>query len=648
MISGFFFRLMLALPPALMCGLQNNDLFVPICTLLLLIPFLLTKKRLSATILHCAMLIILAASFAFLPVLTGSSATGTNYSDLRFFLPLCCYCAALFLYLDNVLPACITEIIVFLLLARPGVPVNSLFRSGMIPENIFFAIVVFISAAAAILLFSEKAPGNKNAIRLRFTLLLLPLPVLMIYFNHLYRENFRLFRSWDLRGKFYALRQYNKPEYINRGESDLNRPFRRDPEFKKRILLYAESETAPGYLKSNTFERYRRGIWSKPYAVGEELTGSLKDYTSVFMLSAEPELAENQKTITVYPVEYGLFNHVPLPENCYSVELVAEKVSQMPWGDLTPWKWDKRAAYTAKYAAGNTPGARELVLPDEKCLYVPRSLRYPLSRLLGNQGGILDGPPIQNDRELAMRVVAFLQSNYKYSLTPPDPGQNRYNRHHDPIFRFLFADKAGHCELFASACTMLLRSAGLHARYVTGFVCRRKLADTENIWVSTGFDSHAWTEVYLPDERRWIRVDATPYSDSMEIVVEDATLQNRFTLLKNKIIAYFRNGRFLNLWDNIEEHPWQYLLLLPIAALLVFLLVLTGRRRKKNYAPKVSRTKRLAAKVFLKQTRKVMRKTGIRRKKDETFREWLARLDETSRNELLPALHQYEKQRFSD
>ena len=92
MTSGFLFRLLLILPAALLCGLQNNNLFVPLCSLLLLIPFLLTQKRLSATVLHCALLTLPAASLAFLPLFLSGAASGGIFSDLRFFLPMHHHC----------------------------------------------------------------------------------------------------------------------------------------------------------------------------------------------------------------------------------------------------------------------------------------------------------------------------------------------------------------------------------------------------------------------------------------------------------------------------------------------------------------------------------------------------------------------------
>lgn len=641
MTSGFLFRLLLILPAALLCGLQNNNLFVPLCSLLLLIPFLLTQKRLSATVLHCALLTLPAASLAFLPLFLSGAASGGIFSDLRFFLPMCCYCAALFLYLDNAMPACITGLIVFLLLVRPGVPVNTLIPKGSGLMDLLFPVAVFFSASAAILLFSEKTAGGRNAMRLCVLLLLLPLPFFMVLLNKGYQTNYKTLRSWNLRGLYFSLLQRDTG-YGNRNESDISQPVQRDPEFENRILFYVESEEMPAYLKSHTFVNYKRSTWYNPYAVSEELTFETKDYTSVYSLTEKPEGAASG-SLTVYPADEELFDNVPVPENAHTLELVAEKTLRSPWGDLMPIQWDRNAAYTVHFFRD---GKNITSMPPEgkECLSIPPYLYRPLFRLLSDANGIFAtmGTP-RNDRETAMTIAAWLQQNYIYSLEPPDETRNRYR---DPIFRFLFSTKKGHCELFASACTMLLRSAGLPAKYVTGFVCRRKLDD--GLWYSTGFDSHAWTEVYLPDEQRWITLDATPGSGDMEIVITPASFRDRFFLLKSKIAAYFRNGRFLNWWDGITQHPWQYLLFLPLPVLIVLAVIYRKRRHRKTLTLKLEKHKRLAAKSFLKLAKKTMRKSGIKRKKNETFREWINRLEETDRTQLLPALREYEKKRFSD
>jgi protein-glutamine gamma-glutamyltransferase len=74
------------------------------------------------------------------------------------------------------------------------------------------------------------------------------------------------------------------------------------------------------------------------------------------------------------------------------------------------------------------------------------------------------GPPA----EKAERLERYLIDNYDYTLDLLGrPGG-------EPIDRFLFEDRRGHCEYFASALVLLLRAQGIHARLVTGFPRRRE------------------------------------------------------------------------------------------------------------------------------------------------------------------------------
>src|SRR3989475_543688 len=67
----------------------------------------------------------------------------------------------------------------------------------------------------------------------------------------------------------------------------------------------------------------------------------------------------------------------------------------------------------------------------------------------------------------------------------------------DPIADFLFARRAGHCELFSSAMVLMLRSLGIPARNVTGYFGGRR-TDAGYYAVRAG-DAHSWGERYFPD-----------------------------------------------------------------------------------------------------------------------------------------------------
>ena len=72
---------------------------------------------------------------------------------------------------------------------------------------------------------------------------------------------------------------------------------------------------------------------------------------------------------------------------------------------------------------------------------------------------------------------------------------------------FLEESDTGYCVHFATAATVLLRAAGIPARYVTGYMttCREGQAVTV-----TSEEAHAWVEYYDEDLQAWIVAEPTP------------------------------------------------------------------------------------------------------------------------------------------
>ncbi len=92
----------------------------------------------------------------------------------------------------------------------------------------------------------------------------------------------------------------------------------------------------------------------------------------------------------------------------------------------------------------------------------------------------------------------FNQENFVYTFTPP-PLKG------DTVDQFLFETRAGFCEHYASAFTVMMRMAGVPARVVTGY---QGGLDNGSYWLVRQSDAHAWSEVWLKG-RGWLRVDPT-------------------------------------------------------------------------------------------------------------------------------------------
>lgn len=95
----------------------------------------------------------------------------------------------------------------------------------------------------------------------------------------------------------------------------------------------------------------------------------------------------------------------------------------------------------------------------------------------------------------------YLSSRYAYSLSVQTPPSDV-----DFVAWFLLAERQGYCTYFASAMTVLCRMAGLPARYVEGYLA---VPDGSGTAIVTGWNAHAWTEVYL-NGVGWVAFDATP------------------------------------------------------------------------------------------------------------------------------------------
>ncbi|HTS51213.1 MAG TPA: transglutaminase domain-containing protein, partial [Bryobacteraceae bacterium] len=78
----------------------------------------------------------------------------------------------------------------------------------------------------------------------------------------------------------------------------------------------------------------------------------------------------------------------------------------------------------------------------------------------------------------------------------------------DPLSFFLFHRKKGHCEYFASAMAIMLRTLGIPTRMVTGFQSGiyNPISGSQLIRTS---DAHSWVEAWLP-QRGWTTFDPTP------------------------------------------------------------------------------------------------------------------------------------------
>ena len=117
--------------------------------------------------------------------------------------------------------------------------------------------------------------------------------------------------------------------------------------------------------------------------------------------------------------------------------------------------------------------------------------------------------------EKALAIERWLFENCTYTLTPGTPPEDR-----DFVDYFL-ETRQGYCVYYASAMTVLARSAGLPARYVTGFALKQDPQLNSSIaYVATNATAHAWTEVYFHGIG-WVPFDGTGWNFYEPTIIQE-------------------------------------------------------------------------------------------------------------------------------
>jgi len=159
---------------------------------------------------------------------------------------------------------------------------------------------------------------------------------------------------------------------------------------------------------------------------------------------------------------------------------------------------EKLTSYTVDYGPGSTlanaPAESDLDL-EQLRVGDAEAIRRVVEEL-----GLAD----LEAADVVRRLEMWFLSEFDYTLDRGDPGNGGADA--SSILRdFLFDNRSGHCEYFATATTLLLRAAGVPARYVVGYSVQEQQGE---IFVVRSRHGHAWTTAWV--NGAWMTVDNTP------------------------------------------------------------------------------------------------------------------------------------------
>ena len=250
-------------------------------------------------------------------------------------------------------------------------------------------------------------------------------------------------------------------------------------------------------------------------------------------------------------------------------------------------------------------------VPRETDLRVPAKEAAALARIAGELQ--LKGRPPQE----ALAVVKdYFTRNYSYSTY-----QSARSRAATPLADFLLNTHAGHCEYFATATVLLLRTAGVPARYATGFSVQ-EWSPLEHGYVARLRHAHAWVRVYV--DGAWADFDTTPPVWLAADSADSSVLQPIADLWASLSYRYSR-------WQREDADAGVItaaVLIVPLVVILIWRLLLRNplaAARAASAAPVVARTRPGVDSEFY-QIEAALARGGHARGAHEPLSAWLARL----------------------
>lgn len=390
-----------------------------------------------------------------------------------------------------------------------------------------------------------------------------------------------------------------------------------DPTVVMRVELPDNQETLhePLYLQGAIFDHYDGRRWLNSFHLRQPV-GRRHDGKFV-MTNPRPAATASSHTrqdILMEALDSAVLFGLPTIHSIKGDFLILQKD---PLGGVhLPYSLRRRFQYTVDSTVTTvTPNDRQastLVYPDYITKHFLQLPEYS-PRVEALARSVTQQSPTTFGKISAIKW--HLMSKYQYQL---DVGASLPV---NPVEEFLFDRKTGYCEHYATAMVVMLRSIGIPARLVTGFL------PTDwnvfgNYYTVRQQDAHAWVEVFFP-RSGWVIYDPTPpggaitpsstvalmgrYVDSLRLkwnrVVIQYSFRDQQTIMKEireqsqpartqawgsvtTMLKWMRNWQSWMI-SHIHNLQWQQVVLwIGIITLTLYLLRLLIQRQRWSLKPR--------------------------------------------------------------
>ena len=422
---------------------------------------------------------------------------------------------------------------------------------------------------------------------------------------------------------------------------------------RTRLLFTVRANGAPGYLRESVFTTYLQGRWLTPESGSAlEPADARADpdeiITRYILQPAVPSQATERMSVDVFVPR--LLTAICLPGTAATLYC---PVDDDPMANANGMVHVDNST-SARYEIDVWPtesGENAFPLPDgfsnPDYLQIPTPLAPAVSNWVARCPGLAEAP---TPAAAAQCLENYFADQFTYR------GNIRHPSQPDPLIHFMKA-RSGFCIHFASATALMLRSCGIPARVVGGFVCS-EWAPWLRRWVVRESNGHAWVEAWDAAANTWFLVEPTPgsglpdphrrvgifrvVSDFLRflwkrllVLIEETNPLQMVADAGAAIVAYLRREIF-SIWGAM-------LLLMVIMAYII------RRRQRHHAADELARTRQTLAQTAEALARRMV-PGALQRKPCESWDGWLSRigseLPPARRDELAEWIESYQQLRY--
>ena len=364
--------------------------------------------------------------------------------------------------------------------------------------------------------------------------------------------------------------------------------------------VYPDDPYLPLYMKQSDYNVVVRNTW---YASPRKTTPIFPDNDMEWQFFGEGEGLKRMK-ISIWMDKRKGEGVLPLPDGAKrALELDVAGIEKSVLGSV----YVEEGPELLEFSVSFDPENRFEPPPRRSDLFVPKEEETVIEEVMQRNGLVGDTP-----EETLANIERFF-AGFEYTLDLKNKAGESV------LYDFLNNTHSGHCEYFATATVLMLRNAGIAARYRTGFMLD-EYDSFENALIARKRDAHAWVIAYIGDG--WKTVDLTP----PQWKVADSGGKSLFepvsdfmSWIKMKYENYRRK----------KSTEFNRMLIAAASILTVFLMIRIYLRRRRVKKPEPDETKPLFEAQGLDSPIYKMldyyAENGLTREESETLRRFLAK-----------------------